>query len=693
MHNATDDRSAQSSSPAWAPGALRYSAVLKCIPLGSACLTTTGLSELGPRQRSITALIAIAGIAISGCGGVSVSQSASPAHQILSQTCSSRANVCVSPTGSGQDCSSAAPCSLSTAQTKVRQRNQAMNEDIVVELADGVYELSSPFQLSAADSGTNGHNVRYVATAGAQPVLSGGLTIQNWTIHDSQKNIYQAAVPAGFNTRQLYVNGVRAQRARMMLLAPTPGPATLGGGATGSSSGYQVSIVGMTEWTNVQDIEAVMIAYWQQNRCPFQSVSQGQIVLQEPCWSRANNDGPYQMQTGLNWLENAYAFLTEPGQWYLDRSANVIYYIPRSGEDLATADVVAANLQQLVNGVGALDASGNPQFVQNISFEGLTFAYATWLNPSTSMGFPERQSGVYNDGLSNGHSTPGAVNFSRAKNIAFTRNRFTHLGGAGLNFNTGSQGALIEGNVFSDISGGAITVGDPTDNLETDPAKQSLNHAIANNYVTSTGVEYPGSSAILIFYTANTSIANNEIAMAPYTGLSVGWGWGAASYAANNQIADNYIHDVMLSLFDGGGVYTLGSGAGTTLTGNYLTDIGTIGTCSTSGDQYAGYSAIYHDEGGTLYSDSQNVITGMRCSGYWVLVQDGNTNVTLANDYVDVDWVLGCPPGDFPGPSSCLDANGNSVTGLTVFGSSPTSAAQSIIASAGLTSEYLNIKD
>ena len=664
MQDAADVRSAQSRPVARLQEALHYSAA--------------------------TALIAAAGMAISGCGGGSAVQSASQSSQVLRQTCTSSANVCVSPAGSGNDCSSAAPCSLAAAQAKVRQLNQAMSADIIVELADGVYELSSPLQLGAADSGTNGHNVRYVATTGAQPVLSGGLTIQNWTLHDPQMNIYQAPVPAGFYTRQLYVNGVRAQRARMILVAPTPGPAALGGGATGSSAGYQVSIAGMTEWTNVQDIEAVTSAYWEQDRCPVESVSQGQIALQDPCWTRANA-GPIQMQTGLNWLENAYAFLTEPGQWYLDRSASVIYYIPRPGEDLTTAEVVAGNLQQLVTGVGTLDASGNPQFVQNITFEGLTFAYATWLNPSTSMGFPERQSGVYNNGLDNGQSTLGAVNFSRAKDIAFIRDRFTHLGAAGLNINSGSQGALIEGNVFSDISGGAITVGDPGDNLETNPVAQSLNHTIVNNYVTGTGVEYPGSSAILVFYTANTSIANNEIGMAPYTGLSVGWGWGAASYAQNNQITGNYIHDVMLSMFDGGGVYTLGSGAGTTLTGNYLTDIGTTDACSTSGAEYAGYSAIYHDAGGTLYNDSQNVISGMRCSGYWVLVQQGDTGIALANDFVDLDWAWGC--SNVPATSSCLNANGNSVAGLTVFGSNPTPAAQSVMASAGLTSAFLDIKD
>jgi hypothetical protein len=206
-------------------------------------------------------------------------------------------------------------------------------------------------------------------------------------------------------------------------------------------------------------------------------------------------------------------------------------------------------------------------------------------------------------------------------------------------------------------------------------------------------VEYSGSSGILVLYTANTSITNNEIAMAPYTGLSVGWGWGVPSYTANNLIANNYIHDVMLNLFDGGGVYTSGSGAGTTVTGNYFNNIGTTGPCSTGGNQYAGYSAIYHDSGGMLFNDSGNVITGMACSGYWVMVTVGVTDVTLANDYVDVDWLFGCPPGNVPGASGCLAINGDSVTGPIVFGSSPTAAALSVMASAGLTSEYLNIKD
>ena len=645
----------------------------------------------------------IALLAAAACQQTPVVQSAAaPASSAASiQFCSDVADLCVSPTGTGSNCSSAQPCSISSMQARVRQLNQAMNKDLVVELLGGSYQLSSPLQFAPADSGFNGYTVRYVAAPGSAPVLSGGISILNWTLHDPVKGIYQAAVPAGFDTRQLYVNGIRAQRARLVLQPEAPGNAVLGGGAIGNSQGYQITIPGMMTWANVQNIEAGESDWWVEMRCPVASISQGQIVMQNPCWTLANTPSIVYsfvrtMANGLNWLENAYAFLSQAGQWYLDRSVNVIYYIPRPGEDLGSAKIVAGALEQLITGSGALDSAGNPVFVENISFEGLTFVYATWLLPNTSIGFSEIYSGVCRDLTSvYGHRTPGAVTFSRARNISFNGDTFSHLGGSGLNFDTGSQNASVQGNVFADISGGAITVGDPDDSLQTDVNMQNTGHVINNNYITQTGVEYQGSSAILGFYTANALIENNEISYTPYTGLSMGWGWGVISYAGNNRINDNYIHNVMLNMWDGGGIYTNGSGSGSTLEGNYIDSVGTTGTCSTAGDAfdgYAGYSAMYHDSGSTYYDDSQDVIRNVSCLGYWVLVQTGDTDLTVADNYVDIDRVFRCP-GDVAGPSSCLNVNGNSATGSSVFGASASLAAQAIMNNSGLALDYLVIRD
>ncbi|MDI5943487.1 right-handed parallel beta-helix repeat-containing protein, partial [Micromonospora sp. DH15] len=62
-----------------------------------------------------------------------------------------------SPAGSGTACSASQPCSLTEAQNAVRSRTASMSGDIVVELADGVYRLTAPLRMTAADSGTNGY--------------------------------------------------------------------------------------------------------------------------------------------------------------------------------------------------------------------------------------------------------------------------------------------------------------------------------------------------------------------------------------------------------------------------------------------------------------------------------------------------------------------------------------------------------
>ncbi|MEU4745464.1 right-handed parallel beta-helix repeat-containing protein, partial [Actinosynnema sp. NPDC023658] len=77
-----------------------------------------------------------------------------------------------SPSGSGTACSATQPCALPAAQAAVRSQAGSMSGDIVVQLADGVYRLSEPLRLTAADSGTNGYRVLWQAAPSARPVIS-----------------------------------------------------------------------------------------------------------------------------------------------------------------------------------------------------------------------------------------------------------------------------------------------------------------------------------------------------------------------------------------------------------------------------------------------------------------------------------------------------------------------------------------
>ena len=65
--------------------------------------------------------------------------------------------------------------------------------------------------------------------------------------------------------------------------------------------------------------------------------------------------------------------------------AKTVYYLPRPGEDMTKAEVIAPAVEKLVELRGTLDRP-----VQNIRFEGITFEHGSWLLPS-KIGFVDVQ--------------------------------------------------------------------------------------------------------------------------------------------------------------------------------------------------------------------------------------------------------------------------------------------------------------
>src|SRR4051794_10598172 len=106
-------------------------------------------------------------------------------------------------------------------RTLERARRAARGVDrrrsaVEIRLRKGSSRLRSPLQLNAGDSGTAGHEVVWRAAPGEHPVISGGVRVRGWSLFDADKHIYRARVQ-GLKTRQLYVNGRRAIRARTKL--------------------------------------------------------------------------------------------------------------------------------------------------------------------------------------------------------------------------------------------------------------------------------------------------------------------------------------------------------------------------------------------------------------------------------------------------------------------------------------------
>lgn len=720
-----------------------------------------------------------------------------------------------SPSGSGSTCSLSAPCTLDGAKSAIESLAPGMAADIDVYLRGGAYRLSQAFNLGTADSGQNGHKVVFAAYPGEVPVLNGARQVTGFSLFDSAKNIYRAAVPAGTQSRQLFVNGVRAQRARGPL---NPGGFTLSGSSfTTSDSSY-------ASFTNPSSVEIVDNNAWKQMRCPLASITArsggGSSLNVDPtCFANNNTSVPNRgfpfngaglpSLNAITYVENAYQLLDTPGEFYLDTSAGFVYYMPRSGENLATADVELPTGQtlldvsgtpghlapvndtdpaitytgsgwgyysnrgdgDLLNDVHATTANGDSvsytftgtgidvlsetnsdeggidvyidgtklqsvtasassrlaqQVVASVSgltkaqhtiklvktsgtymlldgftvvpdvlapahditFQGLTFAYTTWMLPSTA-GYIDNQAGVLWDTTSSHPPIriPAAVQVHRGSNIAFTGDEIAHTGGTGIDLADGTQNSTITGSYIHDTSGGGVSVGEVDDYYLTDTTRMTAGDTVSENWISQVGQDYSDAVGIWAGYTRSLTIAHNDIGHTPYSGMSLGWGWGYASpcsmqsaqglttcahgtiYAGGNQILDNHVHDVMNILNDGGPIYTnggQGNGNGSTtsvLAGN-LVEV----TNHTN-------NRLYQDEGSSYWNTYNNVTrTG---GGNWIGMWTPTIHdIDIHDNYSD---------------TASYNNNGTNITfnqATIVSGGAWPSAAQSIIAAAGPDTAY-----
>lgn len=494
------------------------------------------------------------------------------------------------------------------AQRAVRAKTAGMRSDIVVNLRGGTYGLTAPLRLSApGDSGRNGHRVVYQAygygtRARERVTISGGRTITGWR---SAGGVWRADV-GGLDTRQLYVNGRRAERTSLGGAVP--------GKLTRTKSGYLTDSTAPRSWRAPKDMELVYTGAfgYAEGRCGVAGISaegrRTRITVDQPCFDRSKKLYEYDEEnpgTPLEFIdptgvENSPSFLRRPGSWYLDRSRpgrHVLSYLPRQGEDPRRAQIVAPVLETLVTGDGTHD----------VSFKGLTFAYATWRVPSGPGGFPQIFGSWYYAGGSpdanplNGRvlQVPGNVALRKTKRITFEGNRFTHLGARALGLSGLSERTLVRGNVVDDVSGGGI---------ELEGTAAGRGNRVENNWVHHIGNEYRGGIGIGLAGLDST-VAHNQVNDTPYSGIVI----GDLGTARGVRVLDNQVFGTNRTLIDGGGIYTSADQGtsfanGALIRGNVVHDV----LNRQPGSDFPIPIGIYNDNEGDWITSRGNVVYGNR---------------------------------------------------------------------------------
>jgi hypothetical protein len=546
------------------------------------------------------------------------------------------AKLYVSPDGNDlSDGSKANPVrTLETAQAKAREiRTKHPGKNIRVILSEGTWHIAKPLEFTSADGGSGKSKVTWEGMPEGKTIISGGVEITGFK--DAGYGIWWAPVDSSLVMEQLYVDGIRAVRAR------TPNETdsmprfylTKSTWIYNPDSTVRNITMGLQDKGSLQclmpvgEFEVLVFKDWTVSRFHVSSLNNdpAELYLKPPF---ALFDGPYNSIFAGNAsrysciLEGDPSFIDQPGEWALDKLASRLYYKPLPGQTPDNVSVVAPVSQQLIILKGTREKP-----VSGLSFKNIAFEIAAYLLPPFN--HDGMQAGYYYPGNTEETGRPGlippAIHLIWSDHCLVSGGSLRLSGGNGIYMDEGCHGNRIENMTIEEIGGNGIMNG-----LTFDPKNDSIalpvDNIITGCTVTRTGAAFQGSVGIWLGFCARTEVSECQIFNVPYTGISVGWQWNPLPTSSReNRILNNTIHHAMQMLGDGGGIYTLGFQPGSVIRGNTIHDIlrSELNHASDNNGMFIDEgSKGYIIEGNTISNTAHTNIRGHRAAGVEI---NGNT--------------------------------------------------------------------
>ena len=429
---------------------------------------------------------------------------------------------------------------LYAARDEARRARPSQPRRIVI--LQGRYFLDKPLELDARDSG-----LTIEAAPGAKVVLIGGRKVTAWE-KDGQK-FYSVALPGieegTWDFRAFFVNGRFCQRARLPkqgffnhlgtfdrhMPDGTRRKSTL---EQKTTMRYDAGDIG--PWLDLKNAEIRVYHMWDESLVGVASndTKANMLRFTSPA---GYPPGAFGVKKYIVW--NVREGMTQPGQWYLDRSKGKLVYWPLPTEKITDIDAIVPTIDRIIRIQGTKDKP-----TENITIRGI--ALSVTKTPLITGGF-------------------GAGKFYGAIFLQF------------------AEGCSLQQLEILNVSGYAIKASASNLNIE----KCHIHHTgaggikfdghgalIADNHIHDIGLLYP--SGIGIWATGKAvKLSHNEIHDTTYTAIDCG--------GRDHVIEHNLIYRPMLELRDGGAIYTY-EGKNIIVRGNFARNIAAVyddyGTCA-----------------------------------------------------------------------------------------------------------------
>ena len=411
-----------------------------------------------------------------------------------------------------------------------------------IVILQGKYFLGHPLELNAQAS-----NLTIEAAPGAEVVLIGGRKVTGWK-KDGEKfySVSLAGVEEGtLDFRAFFVDGRFCKRARLpkegffnhlskFQRHDEDGERRKATTEQKITMKYKPGDIG--PWLDINNAEIRVYHMWDET---LVGIASNDTQNHELKFSIPAGYPPGAFNVSKYIIFNIRQGMTEPGQWYLDRTEDKLVYWPLPDEQISKVEAIIPTMERIIRIQGTKD-----KLATDITIRGITLSVT--VTPMITGGF-------------------GAGKFDGAVCMEFVKGcrleKVEILNTSGYAIKTSESNFRVENCHLHHTGAGGIRFG-------------GEDILITNNHIHDVGLLYPSGIGIWGGGKGNR-ISHNEIHDTSYTAIDCG--------GRDHIIEHNLFYRPMLQMRDGGAIYTY-EGKNIIIRNNFARDIAAVfddyGTCA-----------------------------------------------------------------------------------------------------------------